>query len=122
MDALYRNATIWLPELARNSDWIKACSFEGCLIEGPAVVIFKPAPTFSGNIVFHAASLDALLIELPFGRTVVGVLAFDECRFYNCRFSRIGVITAPPERKRWVKQAPDEPDWWRYIEAPDSPE
>lgn len=124
MPTLFRNATIRLPDLARASDWIADCTFEGCVIEGPAMVTFRDAVTWTGNNVFHVSSIDALLIDVAPGREVVGVIVLQRCVFHSCRFRRIGVLINPIERARWQRgfaPEPNEPEWFRYVNQPETP-
>ena len=87
-----KNDVIRICEMAVTEDVIRDKSFENVQLIGPAVIAFQGCSldhcTFEGNP-------EAMLWELPPERTyVLGAVLFENCRFLNCRFTRMG-ITGP---------------------------
>lgn len=96
----YANVNVWLPQLfletARaGSQMIENRRFEGCLIEGPAVILPVEGCSFDGCDMGVSNGDPRNLMLSPLGpRQVVGVVPFKNCQFINCRFLGVGFTGA----------------------------
>lgn len=97
----YRRINIWLPQLyiesARaGSQVIENRRFEGCLFEGPAVIIPVERCAFDGCDLGDPQGDPRSLMLAPLGTNrVVGPIAFRNCEFINCRFLGVGFTGEP---------------------------
>ena len=97
----YTSVNIWLPQLyiesARaGSQVIENRLFEGCLFEGPAVILPIEGCQFDGCDLGAAQGDPRSLMLAPQGANrVVGPIAFRNCQFINCRFVGVGFTGAP---------------------------
>lgn len=89
-DKHYSERVIWLPELARDIEVLDGYVFNGCHLNGPAVLVFLDNVTFSNNKL--QGEREALLWELPSGRVrVLGAIGLSNCIVDNCTLTRIGI-------------------------------
>jgi hypothetical protein len=81
---------IRLAELARDVDVLDGFTFEGCHLEGPAVVILIENVTLTDN---HLdGDRDALLWEIPLERRrVIGAIGLKNTTIRGSRLTRIGI-------------------------------
>ena len=92
---------IWLPQLyieslRAGSQVIENRRFEGCLFEGPAVILPIEGCQFDGCDLGDANGDPRSLMLAPLGANrVVGPIAFKNCQFINCRFVGVGFTGAP---------------------------
>lgn len=97
----YTRINIWLPQLfletARSgSQLIENRRFEGCLFEGPAVILPVEGCQFDGCDLGDAKGDPRSLMLAPQGASrVVGPIAFRNCQFISCRFLGVGFTGAP---------------------------
>lgn len=97
----YTRINIWLPQLyiesARaGSQVIENRRFEGCLFEGPAVIIPVARCEFNGCELGDQQGDPRSLMLAPLGKNrVVGPIAFKNCQFINCRFLGVGFTGEP---------------------------
>lgn len=92
-DREYRNETLPLSSLFVTSDVVQGVTFTGCTLIGPGIV------TLLGHGVLNECTWDApghdMFWIYPDDREfLVGVMGFDGCEFYNCRFQRVGLAIA----------------------------
>jgi hypothetical protein len=87
----YEKEVIQIALLAGSDGVVRDATFEGCQINGPAVI--APMGTDFKHNTFNAASEDALLWELPPDRTqIVGAVAIEGGSFLGCTFSMVGIV------------------------------
>ena len=97
----YTRVNIWLPQLMLETlrsgqPAIEKRRFEGCLFEGPAVILPLEGCQFDGCDLGDAKGDPRSLIMAPQGdNRVVGPIPFKDCQFINCRFVGIGFTGAP---------------------------
>lgn len=90
-----RNQHIRICDLATTDDVLKDLAFEHCAIVGPAVLVLLSDVTLEDNTI--EGDMDALLWEIPSHRSrVVGAIGVENCRFVQCRFTRVG-FAGPPD-------------------------
>lgn len=89
-DKEYRDAVVWLPELAKDHDVLDGFTFVNCLLKGPAVVVLLDNVTFTNNeLQGHA---EGLLWELPPERSsVIGAIGLTNSTVEGCTLNRIGI-------------------------------
>lgn len=88
---IYRDEAIYLPKLAVAGPRLKGYEFHNCLLTGPAIATILGATSMRGCGFRHGAgSFEDLLIELPEGRRVIGVIGLDDCTFDRCTFEEVG--------------------------------
>jgi len=98
---VYTQINIWLPQLfienvRTGAQLISDRRFEGCLFEGPAVILPIEGCRFDGCDLGDAQGDPRSLMLAPQGATrVVGPIAFKNCQFVNCRFVGVGFTGAP---------------------------
>ena len=96
----YVSVNIWLPQLyieslRAGSQVIENRRFEGCLFEGPAVILPIEGCQFDGCDLGDAKGDPRSLMLAPLGANrVVGPIAFKNCQFINCRFVGVGFTGA----------------------------
>lgn len=89
-----RNTTVVLAEWAVTDDLIAGQTFENCHIQGPAVVVPLGQTVIQGCT--FDGPIDAVLWRIEDTRDrIIGAIGLENCRFYGCRFARVGV--AVPE-------------------------
>jgi hypothetical protein len=99
-DRTYRNTVIRIVDLAVTDEVIEDVQFEGCTIIGPAILGLIDNNDFISPI-FDAPSLDGFFWPVaPERGPVVGVIGIRNCRFYSCRFQRVGLAAEPGFRDR----------------------
>lgn len=97
----YTSVNIWLPQLLletlRGGDpAIENRRFEGCLFEGPAVILPVEGCQFDGCDLGDAKGDPRSLMLAPqAANRVVGPIPFRNCQFINCRFVGVGFTGAP---------------------------
>ena len=70
--------------------------FEGCLFEGPAVILPLEGCAFDGCDLGDAKGDPCNLMLTPLGpQRVTGPIPFKNCSFVNCRFLGVGFTGAP---------------------------
>lgn len=97
----YTQVNVWLPQLfletARSGGQvIENRRFEGCLFEGPAVILPVEGCHFDGCDLGDSKGDPRSLMLAPQGANrVVGPIPFRNCAFVNCRFVGVGFTGAP---------------------------
>lgn len=97
----YTRVNIWLPQLYIESaragaQVIENRRFEGCLFEGPAVILPVEGCQFDGCDLGDPQGDPRSLMFAPQGANrAVGPIAFKNCQFINCRFLGVGFTGAP---------------------------
>jgi hypothetical protein len=97
----YTRVNIWLPQLLlealrTGASAIENRRFEGCLFEGPAVVLPIEGCEFDGCDLGETKGDPRSLMLAPQGANrVVGPIPFRHCQFINCRFVGVGFTGAP---------------------------
>jgi hypothetical protein len=96
---------------------IERVEFVGCTLYGPAVLAI-----LERNEISHSnfqGTMDALLWEVPAGKTVIGAVGLRDCRFVRCIFTGLGfagtaeTIAAMRAGAQAVgSQGP--PPWWPW--------
>jgi len=88
----YESQAVRITDHAVTDDVIQGKTFSNCSIVGPAILAPIESVSFVGCN-FDVADNDpaSILIVVP-PRWLVGAIALRHCGFYNCRFSRIGLI------------------------------
>ena len=97
----YTRVNIWLPQLLletlrAGAPAIENRRFEGCLFEGPAVVLPIEGCEFDGCDLGDAKGDPRGLMLAPQSpNRVVGPIPFRHCQFINCRFVGVGFTGTP---------------------------
>lgn len=92
----YTAVNIWLPQLIMEAlraggQAVENRRFEGCLFEGPAVILPLEGCAFDGCDLGDAKGDPRSLMLAPqSGSRVVGPIPFRNCEFINCRFLGVG--------------------------------
>jgi hypothetical protein len=89
---VYQNATIFVPDLARQGVIVTA-TFENCVLRGPAVVGILGSVS-AKNVVFGIEhdDLESILWEVPEGAFKIGGIGFQDCRLSGGRTEGIGFM------------------------------
>lgn len=93
--------SIWLPQLLlevmrAGAPAIENRRFEGCLFEGPAVVLPIEGCEFDGCDLGDTKGDPRSLMLAPQSLSrVVGPIPFRNCQFINCRFVGVGFTGTP---------------------------
>jgi hypothetical protein len=85
--------TVRLVDLVDENLIIERQTFEDLLVLGPAVIAPLESVTFEEDT-FEGEDLESLLIEVPVGRRLTGVVGLREVTFRRCRFRNIAVLGA----------------------------
>jgi hypothetical protein len=88
----FENQAVLIALVDRDEGAIRDKTFDGCEINGPAVV----APTdcnFDG-CTFNGDP-EALMWEVPQGTRRIGLVGLVRCQFRNCTFTDIGMAGTP---------------------------
>jgi hypothetical protein len=95
-----RGLSIRISDLAREDIVIRDRTFEDCYIYGPAILVPH------GMGMFHECGFEgdtsSLFITIAEERSVIGVIALENCIFRRCHFRKIGFIVTPDIHERWV--------------------
>jgi len=97
----YTRVNVWLPQLMLETlrggaSAVENRRFEGCLFEGPAVILPIEGCNFDGCDLGDAKGDPRSLMLAPQGLSrVVGPIPFRNCQFINCRFVGVGFTGAP---------------------------
>lgn len=97
----YTRVNIWLPQLLletlrAGAPAVENRRFEGCLFEGPAVVLPIDGCEFDGCDLGDAKGDPRSLMLAPQSLSrVVGPIPFRNCQFISCRFVGVGFTGAP---------------------------
>ena len=98
---VYTSRNIWLPQLLLETlragvGVVENRRFEGCLFEGPAVVLPIEGCEFDGCDLGETKGDPRSLMLAPQSLSrVVGPIPFRSCQFINCRFVGVGFTGAP---------------------------
>lgn len=84
-----------------NPPRIDSIIFENCDLEGPAMIVQEGFTAFIGCT--FQGTRETLLLEVEYGRTMIGVVGVKDCIFRNCRFHQIGVVIHPGLREKWLQ-------------------
>ena len=96
----FRDEIVWLPglimeSLAHREPVIKGRTFTNCLLHGPAVFLALQGVTLEGcNIGYARGDVKNLLLRPVSSTSVVGAIPFEDCRFVDCDFDKIGFTGA----------------------------
>jgi hypothetical protein len=83
--------------LASNDGAVRDVEFVDCQINGPAVIFARGQSAFTHCQWDAADGADSLLWEIAPGRNaIVGAVLVEDCRFVDCRMTRVG-IAGPPD-------------------------
>lgn len=104
----YANQTIRIPDLAVTDNVLRGLIFEGCHVMGPAILALIQNVTMN-NSSFEGTA-DAVIWEVPEGRTILGVIGLENCEFYGCRFTNIGLALPPDLAGRFRQELGGGPD------------
>jgi len=86
-------------------------TFEECRFVGPALITFLDGTVVNGGNFEMGAWVDSesMLIEVPEGRYVVGVLAFKDCVLRNCTFHGVGIVGTALVLQKFRDALPPQP-------------
>ena len=96
----FKDAIVWLPGLIMESMAdrqmvIKGRTFTNCLLHGPAVFLALKGVALEGcNIGYARGDVKNLLLRPVSSTSVVGAIPFEDCRFVDCDFDKIGFTGA----------------------------
>ena len=99
--ALFEKKKIWLPRLIfdvmnAGEPVIKNKTFVDCYLEGPAVLLAAGGVEFDGCDMGVTGGDVRNLLLTPVGpEKVIGPIAFQDCKFKNCRFFAVGFTGSP---------------------------
>lgn len=96
---------------------ISGVEFIGCTLHGPAVLAILERNEISYSN-FQGA-MDALLWEVPAGKTVIGAIGLRDCRFVRCVFVGLGWAGTPETMAAMRRGSQDvgaltPPAWWPW--------
>jgi hypothetical protein len=90
---------VYIAQEVDQSSIIEGRTFDQALIMGPAVLFPLGEVTFTDNL--FDADPDALFIELPEGREVVGIIGLRDVTFSGCEFRNIALAGTPESVARF---------------------
>lgn len=96
----YKNQNVRLADLVVLTDVIEGVTFENVTLVGPAVVIFQGQTEL--NRCGFEGDPESTLWPLGSRARALGAILLLDCKFYTCRFSRIG-IAYPPEAESSIR-------------------
>lgn len=102
-EATYIGETFRVADLVKGKSppRIDSIIFENCDLEGPAIIAQEGFTVFI-RCEFQGTR-ETLLLEVEYGRTLMGVVGVKDCIFRNCRFHQIGVVIHPGLRETWIQ-------------------
>jgi hypothetical protein len=97
----FRDTTVRLVDLADDADLVTGCTFDGCTLVGPAVVVLVG----EGSITGCTLKGDHAGLFWPLGPDrdhVIGAIGLRDCTLTNCTLQRIG-IAYPPSQEALIR-------------------
>jgi hypothetical protein len=89
----YNGQTFALSSLFVTTDVLRGVTFTSCVLVGPAIIALLGDGTLHATVL-DAPGEDAFWVFPDEREYLVGVLGFENCSFYNCRFQRVGIAVA----------------------------
>ena len=87
----YRDQTVWLCDLVRESILLDGVTFENCHILGPAVLVPFENDSFVRTTFQADSSPDDVLWEVPPTRkALIGAIPMRNCRMVSCKTTNVG--------------------------------
>lgn len=94
-DKSYVDRVVRIGELVDVDGVLEGFTFEGCHIDGPALLVPTGQTSLTNNAM--GPSIDAVLWEIPPTRpVVVGAIEARDCVFDRCEFRNVG-LAGPPD-------------------------
>ena len=96
----FQDAVIWLPELMMSvlqagQPVIQGRTFNNCLLHGPAVFLGLSGIDLDGcNLGYAGGDIRNLALRPVSPNSVIGALPFQNCRFFECDFDKVGFTGA----------------------------
>lgn len=87
----FNKLDVRLLDFVRRGFRISGRTFDGCLINGPAVIDLHRSHLDDRCVFFVSDNGDATVFVEP-GRALAGVVPVEDCIFHDCRFRNVGVV------------------------------